>query len=63
MAQLTEILKDVEVELNRFSKRLKAAKERLKTDNYAEMGCKETGALKRAALDLKNELTRITQNK
>ncbi|WP_439132381.1 hypothetical protein [Polaribacter sp.] len=51
----------VEDEVKRFNKRLKALKERLNTDgDYYLMGCKESGALKRSALDLKMELTRIT---
>ncbi len=56
-----ETIKEVELELKRFQKRLKAAKDRLIIDHYAQYGCKETGALKRAALDLKVELTKITR--
>lgn len=58
-----ETITEIEIELKRFNSRLKAAKDRLKSDNYAHYGCKETGALKRAALDLKNELTKITSPK
>ena len=51
-----------ERESNRFLKKLKAAKKRIKEDKYALLtGSKETGAVKRAALDLKMELTRITK--
>jgi len=55
-----ENLNEIESEIKRFTKRLKAAKERIKSDGYALYGCKETGAVKRAALDLKMELTKIT---
>lgn len=51
---------DIEKELKRFRERLNAAKKRLQEDSYASYGCKETGALRRAALDLKMELTKIT---
>jgi hypothetical protein len=57
-----EMLREVEAECNRFKKRLTAAINRIKKDDFS-WGCKETGALKRAALDLKSELTRITQNR
>ena len=55
-----EILKEIESEIKRFNKRLDAAKKRLQEDSYYSLGCKETGALRRAALDLKMELTKIT---
>ena len=58
-----ETIEEVEIEINRFKQRLKAAKKRAKEDKYWLRGCKETAALKRAALDLKNELTKITQPK
>jgi hypothetical protein len=51
----------VEQELIRFQKRIQEAKKRFKEDNNAEYGCKESGALRRGALDLKNELTRLTR--
>ncbi len=57
------VLKEIKTELRRFEKRLDAAIERLVTDkkeNNWYSGTKETGAVKRAALDLKNELTKIT---
>lgn len=56
-----ENIKDVELELKRFQKRLQAVKERAKTDTYTFCGCSETGALKRAAADLKVELTKLTK--
>ncbi len=57
---LKDIL-DVEYEIVRFQKKLQAAKLRIASDEYAIRGCKETGAVKRGALDLKNELTKITR--
>lgn len=51
-------LNEIEQEVKRFMKRLNAAREKLKTESY---GSRETGAVKRAALDLKSELTRITK--
>jgi hypothetical protein len=56
-----ELIKDIENEVKRFSNKLKLTKERLTKDNYAQYGCKETGALKRAALDLKMELTKLNK--
>lgn len=57
-----ETIKQVEQETKRFLKRLDAAKKRLIKDEYVSItGCKESGALKRAALDLKMELTSITK--
>jgi len=55
-----ELLNEVEIETKRFLKKLTEAKKRVEEDKYATHGCKETGAIKRASLDLKNELTRIT---
>ena len=54
-------LYEIKVEVKRFSKRLEEALNRLRNDEMAKYGCKETGAVKRAALDLKNELTKITK--
>ena len=59
-----ETINEVEREIERFKKRLIAAKMRISEEGYHRWsGSKETAALKRGALDLKNELTRITQNK
>lgn len=59
-----ETINEVEKELERFSKRLQEAKTRIQGgDYYPCSGCKQTGALKRSALDLKNELTKLTQPK
>lgn len=57
---LEDIL-DVEYELKRFEKRLKIAKTKIAEDCYALRGCKETASLKRSAMDLKFELTKITR--
>lgn len=57
-----ETINEVEAELVRFQKRLNEAKIRLQGNNYYESsGCKETAALKRSALDLKNELTKLNK--
>lgn len=53
-------IREVESELKRFTSRLKALKSRMSEDKFALYGCKESGALKRAALDLKMELTKLT---
>jgi len=59
-----ETIKEVEAELERFSKRLQEAKKRMKDDPWIQhSGSKQTAALKRSALDLKNELTKLTQPK
>lgn len=55
-----EDLKNIKKEITRFNTRLNAAIERVEEDHYAIYGCKETGAVRRAALDLKMELTKIT---
>lgn len=58
---LEEIL-EVEYETIRFQKRIAAVKLRVQEEGeYALRGCNETGALKRAALDLKLELTKLTK--
>jgi len=57
-----EDLITVEEETKRFLKKLDAAKTRIMEDRFALIsGSKETGAVKRAALDLKMELTKITK--
>ena len=49
-------------EAQRFIKKAMDAKKRIKEDKYALItGSKETGAVKRAALDLKMELSNITR--
>lgn len=55
-----EILKEVQTEIDRFSKKLKIAiKEQSVKDQYAR---KHYAAAKRGALDLKKELTKLTQD-
>jgi uncharacterized protein YdcH (DUF465 family) len=51
-------LKKLKAELKRFETRLNEAIVRLEKDEYAQYGCKETGALKRSSIDLKNEMTK-----
>lgn len=58
--QLNQI-EEVELELIRFEKRLQEAKKKFIEDKYAPYGCKESGALRRGAMDLKNELTKLTR--
>ncbi len=58
-----ETINEVEKELERFSKRLQEAKKRIQGKNYyPSSGSKETAALKRSALDLKNELTKLNKS-
>lgn len=47
----------LKAELKRFESRLNNAIVRLNQDSCAKYGCKETGALKRRGIDLKNEIT------
>jgi len=57
-----ETIEAIEKEIERFEIRLDAAKTRLQADKSLQWsGCKETGALKRSALDLKNELTKLNK--
>lgn len=48
----------LKLELKRFETRLNEAIKRLSEDNHACYGCKQTGALRRDSIDLKNELTK-----
>ena len=55
-----DILKEVNVEIIRFNKKMALAlKEQSTENNYSS---KHYASLKRAALDLKNELTKLTQD-
>jgi hypothetical protein len=54
-------LNEIESEVKRFIKRLNAARDRIKNERYCSMGCKETGAVRRAALDLKIELNKLSK--
>lgn len=64
--QLTvALLESVETETLRFLQKVKECKDRIIEEKKNKSYCyntKETGAVKRAALDLKNDLTRITQS-
>ena len=59
-----EILLEVETELKRFTSKLNLAIEEQKDvkDNQWSFSRKNYAAAKRAALDLKNELTKLTQD-
>ena len=60
MKEKIEVLKEVAVELDRFKKKLALAiKEQSDNSNYSS---RHYAASKRAALDLKNELTKLTQD-
>jgi hypothetical protein len=55
-----QILEEVKVELERFTKKITLAiKEQSKEGNYSN---RHYASCKRAALDLKNELTKLTQD-
>lgn len=62
MARIDTVLTEVQKETERFLERLIAARNRFSQEEYYIRGCKESAALKRAALDLKQELTKITQS-
>jgi hypothetical protein len=49
-------------ESKRFIATAMAAKERLKNDTYAKYGCKETGAVRRASMDLSRILVSMRDN-
>ncbi len=55
-----EILQEVELELERFSAKLKQAKIEQSTPN--NWSSQKFASCKRAAMDLKNELTKLTQS-
>ena len=46
-------------EANRFIKKAKLALKKLETDSFASFGCKETGAAKRASMDLTRSLAEL----
>lgn len=62
MARIDTVLDEVELETERFLKRLKAARKRISEGGKYIMATKENASLKRSALDLKHELTKITQS-
>lgn len=47
---------EAEEEAERFLDKVKNLQQRLSTDKYVFNGCRETGAVKRASLDLSNAL-------
>ena len=55
---ITKIDKAIK-EANRFIAIAKEAKKRLHDDKYASFGCKETGAVRRASMDLSRSLVKI----
>lgn len=57
--QRIAILKEVEPEVKRFMKKLSIAKASLEKGGYQNH---DYSAVKRAALDLKRELTKLTQD-
>jgi hypothetical protein len=60
MKEKIDVLKEVQLELSRFKKKLDLAiKEQSEKCNFSN---KNYAASKRAALDLKNELTKLTQD-
>lgn len=60
MKEKIDVLKEVQLELSRFKKKLDLAiKEQSEKCNFSS---KNYAASKRAALDLKNELTKLTQD-
>jgi len=52
-------LEAVTEEVQRFMRTVKAAKERLKEDPMAECGSQETGAVRRASMDLTRALVQL----
>lgn len=67
MQKLSEVLEEVKTETLRFLKKLEEFQKRTerendKTNEWSVASTKENGAVRRAALDLKNELTKITQS-
>ena len=55
-----DILKEVKIELDRFKKKLDLAiKEQTDNSNYSS---RHFASAKRSAMDLKNELTKLTQS-
>lgn len=60
MKEKIEVLKEVSIEVDRFKKKLNLAiKEQSEKGNYSS---RHYASSKRAALDLKNELTKLTQD-
>ena len=54
-----EKLDDVMLECSRLLDRAREAKARLEKDKWAYWGCKETGAVRRASMDLTRALAEL----
>ena len=59
MAVTIEKIDRAITEANRFIRLAQKTKKRLKDDKYASFGCKETGAVRRASMDLSRILVEI----
>ena len=59
MAVTVEKLDKAIMEAKRFIAKAMTAKKRLKDNKYASFGCKDTGAVRRASMDLTNVLVDI----
>jgi hypothetical protein len=57
MAVTIKKINEVMAEVKRFTKAAKAAKAAILADSDSKYGCKETGAVKMASMDLSRELT------
>jgi hypothetical protein len=57
-----EILLEIEPEIKRFIKKFEAAKKEQKGRGEWDFHSNDFAALKRSALDLKKELTKVTQS-
>lgn len=60
MKEKIDVLREVEIELNRFKKKLSLAIKEQSTDG--NWSSRHYASVKRGALDLKNELTKLTQD-
>lgn len=59
---LITVIDEVEAEAERFLQKLKVYREKSAPAGDYQYPSRESGSLKRAALDLKQELTKITQS-
>lgn len=59
MAITMEKLNETAREMQRLARVMRAAKKRLEEDKGAEYGCSETGAVRRASMDLTRALARL----
>lgn len=58
-----EALNEAINEARRFLKAAEAAKKRIKGDMYWAMGCRETGACRRASMDLTRSLAELRKGR